>query len=165
MRSRATVAIVGALALVAIVLLVRGLRSDEKTPTPPAPTATATPSPRVHSSTPALESRPPPADPGEKPTPVAIDPSKAPALDAPVSKPAPPQVPFDRDETIAKREADLKLLDETSVRLEAELAAARSANDSTAIQELEIRITRLASLKKQRTVELTTIRSGGPLPP
>jgi len=105
-------------------------------------------------------------EPGEepRPQPVPVDPASAPSLDTPVSKPAPPQKPFDRAETIAKREADLKLLDDTRTRLEKELASAQAAGDATAVHELQIRITRVTELRKQRSGELDKLRAGGELP-
>ncbi|HEX5059396.1 MAG TPA: hypothetical protein VFV99_08560 [Kofleriaceae bacterium] len=105
-------------------------------------------------------------DPAEepRPQPVPVDPATAPSLDAPVSKPAPPQKPFDRAETIAKREADLKLLDDTRTRLEKELASAQAAGDATAVHDLQIRITRTSELRKQRSGELDKLRAGGELP-
>lgn len=85
-------------------------------------------------------------------------------MNAPVSEPAPPQKPFTRDETIAKRETDLKLLDDTRTRLEHDLTAARAASDATAVHDLEIRIGRLIGLRKQRAAELDKLRAGGELP-
>jgi hypothetical protein len=100
------------------------------------------------------------------PQPKPLAPGEAPpALDAPVSKPAPPQKAFTREETIANREADLKLLDDTKTRLEGQLATAKANKDATATHDLEVRLTRLADLRKKREDELEKIRAGGPLPP
>jgi len=100
----------------------------------------------------------------QRPQPVPVDPATAPSLDAPHSQPAPPQKPFTRDETIAKREADLKLLDDTKTRLEGDLAAAKAGKNASAAHDLEVRLARLADLKKKRTGELEQIRAGGALP-
>lgn len=100
-------------------------------------------------------------NPRPQPVPVA---GPTPASDTKHSAPAPPQKPFTRDETIAKREADLKLLDAQKTRLEADLAAAKTANNASAAHDLEIRIARITDLKKKRTTELDQIRAGGTVP-
>jgi hypothetical protein len=128
-----------------------------------ANTATATMASRAASPIPNTAHTAPSAS-AEPPQPVPIDPSTAPPLDRPISKPAPAQQPFTREETIAKREADLKLLDDTKARLQNELTAATQAGNATAAHELEIRITRLTTLRKQRNAELDQIRAGGALP-
>lgn len=129
-----------------------------------ATTPTSVPAPSVAKVAPAGTDELAP-DGTARPQPVPLDPSaKPPSLDAPHSKPAPPQQPFTREETIAKREADLKLLDDTKTRLEADLAAARTANDASAAHDLEVRIARMSELRKKRGAELETIRAGGALP-
>ncbi|HTL34052.1 MAG TPA: hypothetical protein VL326_13045 [Kofleriaceae bacterium] len=131
-------------------------------PTAPAAARTATPSPTIAPARPANVV----ATEGSAGS--ATDEVKAapnpPPLDAPHSKPAPPQKGFTRDETIAKREADLKLLDDTKTRLEQDLATARTANDKTATHDLEVRLARLADTRKKRVTELEQIRAGGALP-
>lgn len=116
----------------------------------PAPTLGS-----VGSAGSALPPQPTPLEPGAAP----------PSLDAPKSQPAPAQKAFTREETIANREADLKLLDDTKLRLEGQLATAKANKDTTAAHDLEVRLARLADLRKKRDAELETIRAGGPLPP
>lgn len=130
--------------------------------TPLAGTASSARAPTV--VTPNVPAEPVAAQPGQ-PQPVPVDPASAPSLNAPVSKLAPAQKPFDRAETIAKREADLKLLDDTRTRLETDLAAAQASGDATAAHDLQIRIARVTGLRKQRTAELDKLRAGGELPP
>jgi hypothetical protein len=104
-----------------------------------------------------------PADPVEaaQPQPVPLGGSATPpALDGKRSDPAAPQKPFTPDETIAKREADLKLLDDTKARLDEQLAAARTAKDAAAIHDLEVRLARLSDLRKKRGDELDKLRAG-----
>ena len=98
-----------------------------------------------------------------RPQPVRVE-GPTPPADTKTSAPAPPQKPFTREETIEKREADLKLLDDQKTRLEADLAAAKTANNASAAHDLEIRIARIADLKKKRTTELDQIRAGGTVP-
>jgi type IV secretory pathway VirB10-like protein len=134
---------------------------------PRAATSTAVPSSKAPAAARAptltnADGTDPAAEP--RPQPVPVDPATAPSLDAPVSKPAPPQKPLDRSETLAKREADLKLLDDTRTRLEKELASAQAAGDATAVHDLQIRITRTTELRKQRSGELDKLRAGGELP-
>jgi hypothetical protein len=98
----------------------------------------------------------------ERPQPVPLPESaKPPPLDGKHSEPAPPQKAFSHDDIIAKREADLKLLDDTKARLESDLATARTAHDETAVHDLEIRIARLGDLRKKRSAELDQLRAGG----
>src|SRR5258706_3804053 len=69
---------------------------DERTPAPAALVTPTSPSEDVDEQ----------GNPRPQPIPVAG--SDVPAADTPHSQPAPPQKPFTREETIAKREADLK---------------------------------------------------------
>jgi hypothetical protein len=97
--------------------------------------------------------------------PIRVDPANAPQLDAPISKPAPPQQGFTREETIAKREKDLALLDQTRERLEKDVAAAQTAGNTTEAHTLQVRLSRLSALRKQRSSELDQLRAGGAVPP
>jgi hypothetical protein len=134
--------------------------------------------PRVPDETPAPAASMPPAQASaavpEKPTlgAVAVEPERPqpvplpaganpPPLDGKHSEPAPPQKAFTPDETIAKREADLKLLDDTKARLENDLAAARTAHDDATAHALEVRIARIGELRKRRSAELEQLRGGG----
>jgi hypothetical protein len=166
---RVTVAI-GALALLlAGVLLLWKTRGDGDAVVPattPAPARTAARTADRPSAPPAPAAPEDPAGADPQPQPAPLDPSAhPPSLEAPVSKPAPAPVPFTRDETIAKREADLKLLDATRERLERERDAAKTAGNAITASELQIRITRMEALRKQRSGELDRIRAGGALPP
>jgi hypothetical protein len=159
-------------AVLAIAVLWK-LRAPASGPAAPAPTArVATPAmPSAPSATsPAIPSPPSIASAGDdgeaRPQPVPLPAGQAPPPDdAPHSKPAPPQTAFTRDETIAKREADLKLLDDTKTRLDGELATAKSAGDSTETHDLQVRIDRLVALRKKRSAELEQIRAGGAIAP
>lgn len=148
-----------ALALIAVVVLLvvwrRDGADDVATPVAPPPRI-ATPTAR-----PTQPTAPAPAE-EARPVPVPVDPSAhPPSLDAPHTPAAPPQTPFTREETIAKREADLALLDKTTEHLNAELA---TTHDAIAAHDLEVRIARVAALRKQRVGELEQIRAGGALP-
>jgi hypothetical protein len=163
-------ALAAGVALVAILVGVLVWKLREKPEPPreaPAVATTTSPSPTVFPSTgpaPTLGETGSAAVPAPQPKPLA--PGEAPpALDAPVSKPAPPQKAFTREETIANREADLKLLDDTKTRLEGQLATAKANKDATATHDLEVRLARLVDLRKKREGELEKIRAGGPLPP
>ena len=102
----------------------------------------------------------------ERPQPVPLPPgANPPPLDGKHSEPAPPQKAFTPAEVIAKREADLTLLDDTKTRLEADLAAAKTARDATAVHDLEIRIARIGDLRKKRSAELDRLRAGGSAAP
>jgi hypothetical protein len=102
----------------------------------------------------------------QRPQPVPLPPgANPPPLDGKRSDPAPAQKAFTPAETIAKREADLKMLDDTKARLEADLAAAKAAHDATAVHDLEIRIARLADVRKKRSAELDQLRAGGSATP
>jgi hypothetical protein len=104
--------------------------------------------------------------PDERPQPVSLPPGESPPpLDGKRSEPAPPQKAFTHDEIVAKREADLKMLDDTKARLEQELTAAKAAHDATAVHDLEIRIARMADLRKKRSAELDQLRAGGSAAP
>jgi len=95
----------------------------------------------------------------ERPQPAPLPPGESPPpIDGKRSDPAPPQKAFSPAETIAKREADLKMLDDTKARLEQDLTAAKAANDATAVHDLEIRIARLGDLRKKRSAELDQLR-------
>ena len=95
----------------------------------------------------------------ERPQPAPLPESaNPPPLDGKHSEPAPPQKAFTPAETIAKREADLKMLDDTKARLESELAAARSAHDDAAVHALEVRIARIGEVREKRSAELEQLR-------
>jgi hypothetical protein len=129
---------------------------SEAPPTSVAPPAPQPIVPAASEPAPALpvgEAQPQPV-----PLPEGVTP---PPLDGKRSEPAPPQKPFTPEEQIAKREADLKLLDDTKTRLEDQLAAAHKANDATTAHDLEIRIARLADVRKKRSDELEKLRAGG----
>ena len=123
-------------------------------PTPTAPSApTLAPSPTEPTDQAAGDEA--------RPQPVPLSGSQTPPpLDGKRSEPAAPQKPFTPEETIAKREADLKLLDDTKARLEDELKAARTANDQDAVHVLEVRLARLGDLRKKRGDELDKLRAG-----
>src|SRR5690349_8847897 len=146
-------------ALVAILVGVLVWKLGEKPePVPPSAPAVATTSPGARAfptTMPAPTLGAAGSATGEPPQPKPLPPGATPpSLDAPVSKPAPPQKAFTREETIANREADLKLLDDTKVRLESQLATAKANKDATATHDLEVRLTRLADLRVKRAKEL-----------
>ena len=157
-------------AVVAILVGVLVWKLREK----PAPATPSTPAPSVATTSPRPAALPtaapsPTLEPAgsdlEHPQPKPLPPGTTPpALDAPHSQPAPPQKAFTRDETIANREADLKLLDDTKVRLESQLATAKANKDTTATHDLEVRLARLADLRVKREKELEQIRAGGEIP-
>jgi hypothetical protein len=173
---RGTLLVVGALAvLVAAGVLVWKLREHDAptTTTSPKTAAASAPLPRSQQTAPPT----PVATAGSqasdndlvdeeghpRPQPVKVE-GPTPPENTKTSAPAPPQKPFTREETITKREADLKMLDDQKARLEADLAAAKTANNASAAHDLEIRIARIADLKKKRTAELDQIRAGGAVP-
>jgi hypothetical protein len=161
-------AIVGAGLVIAVLVAVVVWRSDghdeharSDTQAASEPAASTSAAPRTPSPAPTLEKanlgdvpgeaeRPQPA-----PLPAGVNP---PPLDGKHSEPAPPQKAFTPAETIAKREADLKMLDDTKARLESELAAARSAHDDAAVHALEVRIARIGEVRKKRSAELEQLR-------
>jgi len=162
-RGRA-IAVAIVLALGVAALLLWGMRSSSTRSnaraSAPAPPITSTPAPQI-ASTPAD----PAANPSARPQPVPVDPSAAPpSLDAPVSKPLAPQPAPTREDTIAKREAGLALLDKTQARLEQDLSAARAAGNATAAHDLEVRLARLKGVREQRRTELDKLRAGGAPP-
>jgi hypothetical protein len=156
-------AIVGAGLVIAVLVAVVVWRSDDharpETQAAPAPPVAA--APRTPSPAPTLEKANLGEVPGEAerpqpaPLPAGVNP---PPLDGKHSEPAPPQKAFTPAETIAKREADLKMLDDTKARLESELAAARSAHDDAAVHALEVRIARIGEVRKKRSAELEQLR-------
>lgn len=163
---RALVAAGVVIALLVVLLLRQTHDSDAPAKSPPqtvpapvaAPQPAATPAPAQV----ALPTEPAPARPQPVPLPEGANP---PPLDGKHSDPAPPQKQLTAEETIAKREADLKLLDNTRARLEEQLAAARSAHDAATAHDLEIRISRLKDLRKKRGDELDKLRAGGSAQP
>ena len=135
-------------------------RPDTQAASEPAAPVSATP----HAPAPPTAPTPEGANVGEvaRPQPVPLPESaKPPPLDGKHSEPAPPQKAFSHADIITKREADLKMLDDTKVRLESDLAAARTAHDESAAHDLEIRIARLGELRKKRSAELDQLRAGG----
>ena len=163
---RRTLLTLAAVLALLVALIFWGLR-DRPTAAPiahapasPTVAPAATPQARPPALAPAHEAQQQP-----QPQPVPLPAGETPpALDAPHSKPAPPQKPFTRDETIAKREAGLKLLDDEKARLDDQLAAARKSGDTQAAHDLEIRAARVADVRKKRAAELQSIRSGGEVP-
>jgi hypothetical protein len=119
----------------------------------------AKPTPRPELPTPIT---PVPLQP--QPVPVAGS-ATPPPLDGKHSEAAPPQKAFTPAEVITKREADLKLLDDTKARLQQQLEAARAANDTATAHDLEIRIGRLTDVRKKRGEELDQLRAGGSAAP
>jgi hypothetical protein len=165
---RATV-VAGVLVAALIAVLAWKTRDDSHEATTPTPTATSPAAPAAPVAAPAIPAVPraPVAqattgsgnDDLERPQPVPLPPSAhPPPLDGKKSEPAPPQKPFTPAETIAKREADLKLLDDTKARLEQELATAKTTHDETASHDLEIRLTRITDLRKKRSSELDQLK-------
>jgi hypothetical protein len=158
-------AIVGAAVVIAAVvaLLVWKTRGETRAPAEPAAPTASTPAPPT--AAPAAPEKPAlgaiasePARPQPVPLPAGANP---PPLDGKHSEPAPPQKAFTPAETIAKREADLKLLDDTKARLESDLAAARTAHDEATVHALEVRIARIGEVRKKRSAELEQLRAGG----
>lgn len=164
---RATV-VAGVLVAALIAVLAWKTRDDSHEATT-TPTATSPAAPAAPVAAPAIPAVPraPVAqattgasdDDLERPQPVPLPPSaNPPPLDGKKSEPAPPQKPFTAPEVIAKREADLKLLDDTKARLEQELATAKTTHDETASHDLEIRIKRITDLRKKRSSELDQLK-------
>ena len=122
-------------------------------PQAPAPPTAPTPEGANVGEVPGETERPQPM-----PLPAGASP---PPLDGKHSEPAPPQKAFTPAETIAKREADLKLLDDTKARLESDLATARTAHDEATVHALEVRIARIGEVRKKRSAELDQLRAGG----
>jgi len=160
-------ALVAAGVVIAVLVVVLEMKSSDA---PPKPAIAATHDAMVS------KAEPPPAPPPELPaptTPVPLQPQPVPLagsaapppLDGKHSEPAPPQKPFTPAEVIAKREADLELLDDTKVRLQQQLEAARAANDTATAHDLEIRIGRLTDVRKKRGEELDRLRAGGSAAP
>lgn len=168
-------AIVAAGLVIGIVILVlawTSRRADE--PAARTPQATSSQPQEVAPAARAPEMPTPPVAAGlgegsdgeEQPQPVPLPPgANPPPLDGKRSEPAPPQKAFSPADVIAKREADLKLIDDTKTRLEADLAAAKTGSDATAVHDLEIRIARLGDLRKKRSAELDKLRAGGSATP
>lgn len=133
-----------------------------------APAATAMTPAAAAPAAPVASTRPPAIAPAKsavvddnaaRPQPVPLPPGETPPpLDGKKSEPAPPQKAFTPAEVIAKREEDLKLLDDTKARLEKELAAAKGSNDATTAHDLEVRIARLTELRKKRGTELDQLK-------
>jgi outer membrane biosynthesis protein TonB len=162
---RALVA-VGVVIAVLVVVLVRK-SSDQPSVAvthdkiPVEPTAAPTPPPELPAPTTPVQLQP---QPQPQPVPLAGS-ATPPPLDGKHSEAAPPQKPFTPAEVIAKREADLKLLDDTKARLQQQLAAARAANDTATAHDLEIRIGRLTDVRTKRGQELDHLRAGGSASP
>ena len=166
MSARRAIVAAGAVLVVLVAVLAWKARGGGESTTPaPAPATTtvtpAAPAAPVAAAPPAIA----PAksalvdDHAERPQPVPLPAGETPPpLDGKKSEPAPPQKAFTPAELIAKREADLELLDDTKTRLEQELAAAKGSNDATAAHDLEIRIARLTELRKKRGAELDQLK-------
>lgn len=166
MSARRAIVAAGAVLVVLVAVLAWKARGGGESTTPaPAPATTtvtpAAPAAPVAAAPPAIA----PAksalvdDNAERPQPVPLPAGETPPpLDGKKSEPAPPQKAFTPAELIAKREADLELLDDTKTRLEQELAAAKGSNDATAAHDLEIRIARLTELRKKRGAELDQLK-------
>ncbi|MBV8760423.1 MAG: hypothetical protein JO257_24235 [Deltaproteobacteria bacterium] len=166
---RAILAAGGVLVVLLAILAWKARSGGEMTPTAavtqaPAPAITA-PAPVASASGTAAAPALPSAgsadvvDDQGRPQPVPLPPgANPPPLDGKHSEPAPPQKAFTPAEVIAKREADLKLLDDTKTRLEKDLEAAKTAHDATTAHDLEIRIARLTDLRKRRSTELDQLK-------
>lgn len=166
-------AIVGAGLVIAVVVAVVLWRSDgrdeharpdtQAASEPAAPVSAAPPAP-APPTVPTPQGAKVGEVPGEpaRPQPVPLPESaKPPPLDGKHSEPAPPQKAFSHDDIITKREADLKMLDDTKARLESDLAAARTAHDEATVHALEVRIARIGEVRKKRSAELDQLRAGG----
>jgi hypothetical protein len=164
MGARRALVAAGVVIAVLVALLLWRSRPDDR----PAPTIIET-----HDQV-ALPTAPPPSLPAvaQTATPPQLQPQPVPLpesahpppLDGKHSEPAPPQKPFTPEEQIAKREADLALLDDTKARLEEQLTAARDAHDTATAHDLEIRIARLTDVRKKRGEELDKLRAGSAQP-
>lgn len=106
--------------------------------------------------------------------PVAITDEPAPwdGLDLPPPPPPdgerlerPPTEPMPQDIFVARLEAALDLLDETTARVEEELAAGEAAGDDERALRARVRLERLASARERRAGELERARRGELLPP
>jgi len=166
MSARRAIIAAGAVLAVLVVVLAWKTRGGGESPTAAPVAAVATPEPAAQAA--PVASAPPAIAPAKsaivddqaaRPQPVPLPPGETPPpLDGKKSEPAPPQKAFTPAELIAKREADLKLIDDTKARLEQQLVAANGSNDATTARDLEVRIARLTELRKKRGSELEQLK-------